>query len=59
MEIYAKSSTGKVILAKRVGGGELYLQVGRKNASLTDAERESFAKKHRCTVEGRTRADLG
>jgi hypothetical protein len=43
MEIYAKSSTGKVILAKRVVGGELYLQVGRKDASLTDAEREYFA----------------
>jgi hypothetical protein len=59
MEIYAKSSTGKVILAKRVGGGELYLQVGRKDASLTDADREYLAIKHRCTMEGRARADLG
>jgi hypothetical protein len=41
-EVYAKTSTGNFVVAKKSSGvGELYLQVGRNDASLTDAERES------------------
>ena len=39
-EIYAKSSTGKFIVASRTGQEEMYMQVGKKDASLSDAERE-------------------
>jgi hypothetical protein len=39
-EIYAKSSTGRFLVAKKTGEEELYMQIGRKDASLTDAERE-------------------
>jgi len=39
-EIYAKSATGRFLVAKKSGNEEMYMQVGRKDASLTDAERE-------------------
>jgi hypothetical protein len=40
-EIYAKSSTGKFLVASKQGTEEMYMQVGKKDASLTDAERKS------------------
>jgi hypothetical protein len=40
-EIYAKSSTGKFLVATKQGSEEMYMQVGKKDASLTDAERKS------------------
>jgi hypothetical protein len=40
-EIYAKSSTGKFLVASKQGVEEIYMQVGKKDASLTDAERKS------------------
>ena len=44
-ELYAKTSGGRFVVAKKStnGVGELYLQVGRKDASLTDAERKSHS----------------
>ena len=39
-EIFAKSATGRFLVAKKSGNEEMYMQVGRKDASLTDAERE-------------------
>lgn len=50
MEIYAKSSNGKFLIAKRMGEGEVYLQLGRKDASLTDAERECSPTDILCAV---------
>jgi hypothetical protein len=50
IEVYAKSSNGKFLIAKRMGEGEVYLQLGRKDASLTDAERECSSTDVLCAV---------
>jgi len=52
-EIYAKSSTGRFIVATRSGETETYTQIGKKDASLTDAERTSILSAKRLTCRSR------
>ena len=41
-ETHARTPSGKFLVAKAAGESELLMVVGRKEASLVDAERELF-----------------
>lgn len=56
--MYAKTSQGRFVVAKHAGEGELFLQVNRKDASLTDAEREPHHLSGDCETELRRRREV-